>query len=166
MSTTMDANLCREHVERLLGVETALLGQLETLLDSEFQLLNGDDIDALENAGQARQSCMSELLRVEDERRSLCRMSGKSSDLNGLNELIQWCDPARTLQPRWAECADRAARCRDLNNRNGMVVATRLKRVEGMLNVITGRGQQPATYGPQRNAYANAPTGRMIRSEA
>jgi flagella synthesis protein FlgN len=166
MSATMDANLCREQVERLLAVETSLLGQLETLLDREFDLLNGDDVDSLERAGEARQSCMGELLRVEDERRSLCRMSGKSTDLNGLHELIQWCDPTRSLQPRWSECATLAARCRDLNNRNGIVVAARLKRVEGMLNIITGRGQQPATYGPQKNAYANAATGRMIQSHA
>ena len=163
----LDPNLCREHVERLLVAETTLLTQLEDLLLREFQLLNGDDIDALESAGEARQACTTELLRVEDERRNLCRMCGKSGDMQGLDELIRWCDPKNTLQPQWSDCATRAARCRDINNRNGMVVATRLKRVEGMLNVITGRGNAPTTYGRQGNAYsAPAAAGRMLRSQA
>jgi hypothetical protein len=46
-----------------------------------------------------------------------------------------------------------------------MVVAARMKRVEGMLNVITGRSQAPVTYGPQ-GAYKPAPVGRMVRGEA
>jgi flagellar biosynthesis/type III secretory pathway chaperone len=161
----VDANLCREHLERLLGEESTLLGQLETLLDNEFRHLNSNDIDALEQAGVTRQDCTGELVRVEDERRTLCRMSGNSADLKGLEELIKWCDPHATLRARWADCAERAGRCRERNDRNGMAVAARLKRVEGMLNIITGRNHAPTTYSPQ-GAYAPTTAGRMIRSEA
>jgi flagella synthesis protein FlgN len=160
---TLDAGLCREHLARLMSDETRLLAQLETLLDNEHTHLNGNDIDALEEAGAARQTCMGELVRVEDERRSLCRMSGKTADVKGLEELIRWCDPDSTLQSHWARCAEHAKRCRELNDRNGRVVTARLKRVAGMLDVITGRGQSPATYGPQ-GAYSPVVTGRMIRS--
>jgi flagellar biosynthesis protein FlgN len=160
----VDINLCRESIERLLVEECGLLAQLETLLDTEHRHLIGNDIDAFEQAGAARQTCMGKLVRIEDERRSLCRMSGKSVDRAGLQQLLAWCDPKNTLQRRWLEINDRATRCRERNDRNGIVVAARLRRVEGMLNVITGRDQAPATYGPQR--YAAAPVGRMIRSEA
>ena len=161
----MDASLCKDSIERLLGEECGLLAKLEALLDTEHQFLNGNDIDALEQAGAARHACTGALVRIEDERRSLCRMSGKSSDRRGLEELLKWCDPNNTLKPRWMECTERATRCRDRNDRNGIVVAVRLKRVEGMLSVITGRDKAPATYGPQRG-YAQAQVGRMIRSEA
>jgi flagellar biosynthesis protein FlgN len=161
----VDADLCRESLGRLLSDECGLLAQLETLLDNEHGFLVGNDIDALEKAGAARQSCMSALVRIEDERRSLCKMSGKTPDPRGLHELLKWCDPGNTLQKRWQEYSDRATRCRERNDRNGIVVAARLKRVAGMLNVITGRDRAPVTYGPQR-AYAQAPVGRMISSEA
>jgi flagellar biosynthesis protein FlgN len=161
----MDANLCRDQLARLMNDETRLLAQLEALLDNEHSFLNSNDIDGLEQAGAARQSCMIELVRVEDERRSLCRMTGKSADVHGLEQLIKWCDPQGTLTSHWQRCADHATRCRDRNDRNGRIVTARLKRVEGMLDIITGRDQQAKTYGPQ-GAYAPTNTGRMLRSEA
>ena len=143
--------------------ETRLLAQLETLLDDEHGFLNGNDIDGLEQAGAARQTCMGNLVRVEDERRSLCRMYGKTSDVLGLEQLIKWCDPKGTLSSHWQRCAEQATRCRERNDRNGLVVAARLKRVEGMLDIITGRDKKSATYGPQ-GAYTQVATGRMISS--
>jgi flagellar biosynthesis protein FlgN len=161
----MDAPLCRDHLQRLVTDENRLLDQLETLLDEELEYLNRDDIEALSNAGQARQSCMGELIRIEDERRSLCRMSGRSGDKQGLEELLNWCDPSGSLKALWQDYAARALRCRERNDRNGIMVTARLKRIEDMLNVITGRTQAPATYGKQ-GAYAPAAAGRMLRSEA
>lgn len=161
----MDANLCREHVTGLLAEESALLGRLATLLEDEHVYLSGSNVEALEQATDARQRCMGNLMRIEDERRALCRMCGYDSDLTGLEALLKWCDPSRTLQARWAECATRAATCRTLNDRNGLIVASRLKRVEGLLNIITGRNQTPATYGRQA-AYATASAGRMVVSQA
>jgi flagellar biosynthesis/type III secretory pathway chaperone len=161
----MDASLSRDHLERLIVEENGLLAQLEILLDREYGLIKNNDVDALEKAGNVRQSCMGDLIRVEEERRSLCRMSGKSADLHGLEELLKWCDPKGTLQSRWTECGTRATRCRELNDRNGIIVAARLKRVGGMLDILTGRSQAPATYSPQ-GMYAPAAVGRMVRSEA
>ena len=40
-------------------------------------------------------------------------------------------------------------RCRDLNVKNGTLVAARMKQVEGMLNALTGKANQPVTYGPK-----------------
>ncbi len=160
---SMNAELCREHLARLMSDETRLLTQLEALLDSEHSFLNSNDIDGLEQAGTDRQTCVGALVRVEEERRTLCRMSGKSTDVHGLEQLIKWCDPHGTLKSHWERCADQATRCRDRNDRNGRIVAARLKRVEGMLDIITGRDKQAKTYGPQ-GTYAPVNTGRMIRS--
>ncbi len=161
----MDAELCREHLTRLMSDESRLLAQLEVLLDNEHRYLSSNDIDGLEKAGEERQTCMGELVRIEDERRSLCRMSGKTADLLGLEALIKWCDPNGTLRSYWSDCAEHATRCRQRNDRNGMIVTARLKRVEGILTIITGRSQSQPTYGPQ-GAYVLPNIGRMIRSEA
>jgi flagellar biosynthesis/type III secretory pathway chaperone len=161
----MDASLCYEHLDRLLGEEADALQHLESLLDREHDVILGNDPDALERTGVERQHYMGTLVRIEEERRSLCRMLGKPTDVKGLEQLIQWCDPSRSLLARLDDCASRAGRCRQANDRNGMLVASRLKHVEGMLNAITGRSQQPISYG-QKNAYANTPTGRMVQSQA
>jgi flagellar biosynthesis protein FlgN len=144
----VDPVACRVHFDKLLAEENAALAQLETLLDREHELLVANDVDGLESAGVARQNCVGTLVRAEDERRSLCRMMNVPADQQGLERLLAWCDPSRTLRRRWAECAERAARCRNLNDRNGALVTARLKNVEGMLDVLTGRAK-PKVYGRQ-----------------
>jgi flagellar biosynthesis/type III secretory pathway chaperone len=134
-------------LEKLLVEEASTLGRLEELLEKEYSHLESNDIDELERTGEARQSAIMALVAIEDERRSLCRAMNVSADAIGLEKLLNWCDPSREMKVRWAACAERAGRCRNLNDRNGTVVAARLKRVEGMLDVITGRANQPKVYG-------------------
>ena len=157
----MDPGVCREHLEKLLAEENAALAQLETLLDREHELLIANDVDGLDRAGEARQACVGTLVRAEDERRSLCRMLNVPPDHQGLERLLAWCDPSRTLRRRWAECSERATRCRQLNDRNGALVAARLKRVEGMLEVLTGRAQ-PKVYGRQGAFEAPGRSARVL----
>ena len=143
----MDPKVCREHLDRLLDEEIGTLRRLEVLLDTEHEYLLANDIEELDRAGDARQECVGQLLRIEDERRTLCRMMNLPIDAAGIERLLTWCDPSRNLQRRWAECANLATDCRNRNDRNGALVNVRLKRVEGMLDVLTGRSNQPKVYG-------------------
>lgn len=154
--------MCREHVEKLLAEEAGALAQLESLLDREHEMLLANDVEELERAGQARQACVGSLVRIEDERRSLCRMMSVAPDASGLERLMQWCDPSHRLRVRWAECAERAARCRHLNDRNGALVTARLKSVEGVLGILTGRASQPQVYARQGGFEIPGRSTRML----
>ncbi len=143
----MDAALCREQLDQLLTQEASALSLLQTLLDREHESLAASDIDALERAGAARQACVGDLLRIEDERQSLCRLMNYSADAQGIDKLLTWCDTSQQLRRRWNKTLELATTCRRLNNRNGVVVAAKLKRVEGLLAVVTGRNKKGAVYG-------------------
>ena len=158
----MDPNTCRTHLDKLLTEEIAALVQLEDLLDREHALLVDNNIDELEKAGDLRQACVATLIRIEDERRGLCHMMNVPADLSGLERLLGWCDPGRGLQQRWADCAERASRCRNSNERNGALVSARLKRVEGMLDTITGRANQPKTYARQGGYAASGRSSNVL----
>jgi flagellar biosynthesis protein FlgN len=145
----VDATVCREHLAKLINEESKALARLASLLDQEHEYLLANDIDALDRAGDARQTCITDLMRVDDDRRTLCRMLNLPTDQTGLERMLNWCDPTKALQPRIAECAEQAGRCRGLNDRNGALVTARLKRVEGLLDVVTGRANQPKVYGRQ-----------------
>lgn len=145
----MDPSVCKEHLSKLITEETKALTRLEGLLDQEHTHLLENDIEALDRTGDERQACISDLVRVDEDRRTLCRMLNMPTDKTGLERMLKWCDPSRSLQPRIADCAERATRCRGLNDRNGALVNTRLKRVEGLLDVVTGRSAQPKVYGRQ-----------------
>ena len=90
----MDAALTRDTLQRLLVEENGALADFERLLDEEHGALRSRDIDALEQLAESRQANVIRLLKVEDERRSLCSMLGFETDLQGLSKLIAWCDPA------------------------------------------------------------------------
>ena len=94
-------------------------------------------------------------------------MLGFEQDLAGLARLIAWCDPANTLARRHEECATRAGRCRDLNDRNGVLVGAQIKRVEGLLGAITGTDTRNKSYGPRGAAQAySAGTGNVLSAQA
>ncbi len=146
------AEVCREHLGLLLTEEIAALRELEDLLLREHDILSAQNVAAIERTALVRQQMMGDLARTEEQRRSLCTLHGHTPDWVGLEKLMQWCDPDGTLLSRLRECAQRAIRCRDLNDRNGVLVAARLKHVTGLLEALTGGASQPVTYGPKGSA--------------
>jgi flagellar biosynthesis/type III secretory pathway chaperone len=158
----VDSGVCRDHLTTLLREESALLAELEELLARESSVLETSDMQALEATTRARQDRMGALARIEEQRRSLCAAHGYSADRAGLEGLMAWCDSEGQLLPRLRECAERAVRCRDLNDRNGIVVAARLKRVEGMLDALTGRASRSDTYGPRGYSSSGSRPGREL----
>jgi flagella synthesis protein FlgN len=160
-ANALGRDVCREHLAEVLAEEAALLGELRTLLEREYEVLGTKDAIAVEKAVLARQERVGALARVEEHRRSLCSLHGYSADYAGLEGLMVWCDPQGTLVSRLRECAKSAADCRDLNERNGTLVSAKLKRVEGLLGALTGRTSSADTYNANGS---NAPTrpGRVL----
>ncbi len=162
----MDATLTRDQFSRLLDEEARTLADLERLLALEHDILvRNDSAEALEEACASRQLRMGELLRIQDERRSVLRMLGQTPDNAGLDAVLRGCDQGDRLRTRWQQCAGAAGRCRELNDRNGALVQARMKRVEGMLEVLTGQRPGPRVYGPQGQVAAG-PSSRLLATEA
>jgi flagella synthesis protein FlgN len=160
----MDAQKCRERLSRLMDEEGAALKELSTLLEREHQFLITNDVVALEVANRERQKAVARILRVDEERRGLCREAGYSNDLSGLEQMLRWCDPQGTLLAAWSRCAAAAANCRQLNDRNGALVGARLKHVQDRLGTLINGRRDAVTYGP-RGAYAPEATGRVLTTE-
>lgn len=157
----MDPVVCRDTLDKLIAEEAGTLDQLQQLLDREHELLVANDIDSLERTGVARQNCIGVLMRIEDDRSALCRALNVPADKHGLDRILAWCDPTKALRGRWAACAERADRCRSANDRNGALVTARLNRVQGMLDIVTGRAGQPKVYGRQ-GAFETQPRAARV----
>jgi flagellar biosynthesis/type III secretory pathway chaperone len=164
----MQPTVCRSQLERLLQDETNSLQLLEQQLDAEFGMLKANDIEGLEQASAARQDTVAKLLRLEDERRQLCRLLGKGDDQTAMMALLSWCDPAGSLADAYQRCATQAQRCREQNNRNGALVAARLQRVSKLLDTMNGRAASNTTYGPRGAADAGGrnTTSRLLATRA
>lgn len=162
----MNLQQCREPLTRLINEEGRTLDELAALLEREHALLvaNGN-VDALEDACEARQICMGTLLRVQDERRGMLRLLSLPDNLASLDRILAACDADGSLRALWVKTLDAARRCRELNDRNGALVNARMRRVEGLLNVLTGRRASPTMYGPQGQIAADRGH-RMLTAQA
>jgi flagellar biosynthesis protein FlgN len=167
MTNAMEPGRCRDVLARLLGEEISQLAELATQLDREHGFLVANDVDGLEGAGAERQGTVARLLRIEDERRSLCSIMGVPADLAGVERLIRWCDPDATLLPAFRDCLDRATRCRQGNDRNGALVTARLQRVTRLLGALDSNAASGRVYGPRSTAPATSTQpGRMLATSA
>ena len=142
-----DSTDCREQLATLMRDANAQLAALEGLLVQEYALLQSRDVENLEKAGTERQECIGQILRIEDERRALCRAVGRSEDSAGLHSLLAWCDPNGLLMPVMQEYRERTQRCRDQNDRNGILVNDRLRRGSSAPNAPGGSAPEGSTYG-------------------
>lgn len=157
----MDATLCREHFAELLREELQLLGQLQKMLEDERGVIAAGDLKALQRSTELRQQRMTALASTEAQRRSLCTLHGQAADATGIERLLKWCDPRAELAASLQECRARALRCRELNDRNGLMVGARLKRVDERLQALRGRADRSATYGP-RGDLDRSSAGRVL----
>ncbi len=163
----MDTELCREHLEQLLTTETITLKQLDALLDKEYHLITSDDIEGLEKTGSERDACIVTLLKIDADRLSLCRAAGLSNDKVGIKKLLDWCDPQGKLLARWSQSTETILHCRTMNDRNGALINTRLKRVEGLLDTLSGgQTRNERTYTSRGNAYQKNNTGSVCNIKA
>jgi len=163
----MDPTQCRQFLEQSLNTEANVLRELNELLDQEHQLIINDEIDDLEKTGSQRDSFISTLLKIDADRIALCRATGKPADKQGLEQLLNWCDPNHSLHARWEQSTEQLQHCRTLNDRNGALVNTRLKRVEGVLDAISGgQRRNERTYSARGTAYQQNSSGSVCSFKA
>ncbi|MBV8742763.1 MAG: flagellar protein FlgN [Sinobacteraceae bacterium] len=160
----MQAAECRGQLARMMSEESSALQELVALLDREYRFLQDNDVAALEGAARERQRCVARIVRIDETRRELCTRLGKSADPQGLEQLLRWCDPQHELASGWAQCCEAAIRCRLANDRNGALVAARLKHVQARLGTLLEGRRDAVTYGP-RGACSQASSGRVLTTQ-
>jgi flagellar biosynthesis/type III secretory pathway chaperone len=151
-------------LDRQIAVGNALLHALE----SEKGTLTGFDLAALEHSTSEKERLVAEFDRVDAERQRIVARLGFGPTRADMVELIRAAeDPAYRedsrqagpLATRWRRLVSIAERCRDANERNGLIVSMHSRRVTKTLNVLrTGRPDE-LTYGPAggtASGYARA----------
>ena len=128
---------------RILTEEAGLLGELETILQQETEVLRGEDAAAIQRIGGNRHRCVDTLSRLDAERADTCRMLSFGSGRGALDRLYAWADPSAGLQAKWSSNLECARRCKTLNDKNGAIVAAKLNRVQQLLGKLRGNSTPP-----------------------
>lgn len=146
-------------LDRQIAVGNSLLAALE----SERGTLTGFDLAALADSTAEKERLAAEFDRLDGDRRLLVARLGFGAARADMVALIRAAeDPAYRedarqagpLATRWRRLVSLAERCRDANERNGLIVSMQSRRVTKTLNVLrTGRADE-LTYGPAGSAGA------------
>ena len=133
----------------LLDREIAAGNALLRALESEKGTLTGFDLAALEHTTAEKERLLAEFDRLDAERKhSLARLGFGPGRADMLALIRSAEDPAYRedsrqagpLATRWRRLVAIAERCRDANERNGLIVSMHRRRVTKTLNLLrTGR---------------------------
>ena len=161
----MDPSTCREQMALLITEQTEHVSRLAELLEREHALLVHNDVAALDPAMRERQRYVARILHIEEEWRGLCRGLGYAADPDGLASMLRWCDPGGSLTAAWSECAAAAARCRQNNDRNGILVSARLQQIQARLGTLIQAGRNSMVYGRHGTEFSGN-AGRVVAAQA
>lgn len=141
----------------LLDREIAAGARLLAALDHERAVLAGADAGALEDAVAQKERLLAEFDTVEADRRRALAALGHGPDRAGMADCLRrledpgYTDDGRRAAPvaaRWHRLLALAAQLRESNERNGLVVSLRSRRVREALNVLRTGRPDALTYGP------------------
>lgn len=108
------------------------LAALAGVLEDERTALLAADVAALDSAGSRKQELVQSLEKLDAERLQLGRAAPAA---------------ALALEPRWQSLLPTLAACRDMNQRNGLLVGQRLDSTRRALSILTGQETDGGVYG-------------------
>lgn len=111
----MTQPVATDHMPDNLSQALALAGQLEQMLEQEFEQLKVQNLDAFE----ATQAGKNDLLK------QLTRLAG-----------IQGPESADALGPEWDGFKTQMAHCRDLHRRNEVLIGRKIDAIRGALQSL------------------------------
>lgn len=125
--------------QRLRAIVGEQLRCAEAMLDTltrEHQALTDGDVPTLAAATESKAALVDALEKLESQRRALAR----GDDADGA--------------PEWQRLRDVIGRCKEQNQRNGLLLKARAENVRVALKTL--RGSEPELYGATGRAPARA----------
>jgi len=132
----MNTSLRSELDEALSAVIAEMQGAIAALGESladERKALDQADSTALNHAGDRKRSLLAQLEQLDVERQQLLREAGATN---------------AAQQSTWDRVLEALHDCQRTNQRNGNIIAQRLKHVRQALSVLTGKQDETGIYGP------------------
>jgi len=128
----------------LLEREHAAAGQFLELLDQEAKAMTEGQFAELPDLAERKSRLAEQLTEIGHRREVLQKNLGYGPGRSGADAAAAAGDPA--LRKAWQRLLARAAKARELNHRNGVMVHTHLDFTRQTLNFLQAGGQP--LYGP------------------
>ncbi len=131
----------------LVSDESAAVQRFLEVLEEEQRLLLGTDLDALMPLAERKAELAKQVAILDDRRQAALIESGLAAGGEGM---ASWFASLGDPGPRavWEKTLQMAARARDLNAENGVLINERLRHNQQALTILMEAGRSAALYGP------------------
>jgi len=146
-----------------LDHERANVREFLKLLEREQAALVAGDHDRLLAFTEQKAARLLELRRFADQRNRFLAAQGFAADKEGVNALLE-CHADERLRQSWGELIALAARVRDTNEVNGVLVNARLRHNQASLVALQSAARTTGVYGPDGGTRFAAGGGRQLAS--
>lgn len=151
-----DTGTAGDRLHELLNraVRESLL--LEAALERETRALSTHDVDALQQAVNAKHQAVQGLEAVSQEQAALLQAGGFAADTPGMEACLRAWDLEGRTRPLWGRLQDSMERCRRHNQINGGLVQTQQHQVQQALQILRGEDTRTELYDPRGRTVASS----------
>lgn len=154
----------KHSLSNLLRTQGECADELLGTLDSERTALEAGDAERLDLLTPRKSGLLRQLEELGRGQADLLTTLSFGCTPEGMQQALAWCDEDGSLEALQQSVLDRLARCRELNERNGLTVQYRLGYVRRALDVLNGApAGSSGVYGPDGRA-SNASQSRLLAS--
>jgi flagellar biosynthesis/type III secretory pathway chaperone len=149
-------------IAQMLRDELAQLGQLESVLLKEHELLAGQESEALLSNAKEKQLLIGQIEARGQERLKLLQLHGVGTDKDAV---VGYMDSAPQLQGLWQEMENVLHRCQKQNQVNGVMLEKGRRQTEQLLAILLGEGRSKGTqlYNAKGAATSSFSNGRSVK---
>lgn len=133
------------------------------LLKKEQSSLVDADVDALAALNEEKSGIVARMTAMALDRHAALGAMGYEASEAGMQVWLQSPQAPKSATEAWKELLDIAARAKEANRVNGLILGQHMMRNQQALNVLQGNNQPAGTiYGPNGQTTSSAASRRLV----
>jgi len=145
----MTPSECKTILEDNLSESVHFALDLQHVLDEERTALEQRHTMSLTETAMRKQLCVSKLDELDRKRRQICKACGFEDAVEGVPQLVNWCDDNEIIEASWRHFLEVAENCSLKNSSNGAVIRVRQSQIKDAIGLLRNGSKESITYGPK-----------------
>ena len=159
MSST---NLSTPNLHQCLQEEVIAMTSLADLLSLEELALIDGNVEELSKLTQSKGKLISQLSKLEIERKAYLEKQGYSSDAKGMQDYFEKTSSEISVVNNWKNLLDVSEKAKECNRTNGILINRQFIRNQNALSILQQTSPAESMYGANGQSTTNSISGRRV----
>jgi flagella synthesis protein FlgN len=149
-------------LHQCLQEEIIAMTSLASLLSLEELALIDGNVEELSKLTQNKGKLISQLSKLEIERKACLEKQGYSSDAKGMQEYIEKTSSEISAEKDWKTLLDVSEKAKERNRTNGILINRQFIRNQNALSILQQTSPAESMYGANGQSTTNSISGRRV----